>query len=120
MKAEREKAAERIGELMRLRLSDRIAVAASGRFANPGVAGRLLDPDDLVDDEGHPDEGKIGEALDALLEREPYLAADGAQRRPPADPDSGPRSGGGTGDLNSRARERARRMGVRFGDDTST
>jgi hypothetical protein len=116
-RAEREKAAEKIGELMRLRLQDRIAVAASGRFANPGVAGRLLDPDELVDDEGHPDEAKIGKALDTLLEREPYLAANG--QRPPAtpDPDQGPRGGGGSGSVEDRARERARKMGVRFNDD---
>jgi hypothetical protein len=113
-KEEAERAALRIGELMSKRLRDRIALAATGRFMDPDVVARLLDPDELVADDGEPDEGAIGKALDSLVERAPYLAIPGqAPKPPPADPDSGPRGGNAPGDLDRRARDRAKRMGAR-------
>jgi hypothetical protein len=116
IKQERERAAIRIGALMRERLEDKIAVYATGKLANPVVARRLLDLDELVDGEGAPDEAKIQTAIGELLEREPYLAADGQRKTAPADPDAGARGPAGGGDLAARARERARRMGAPIQD----
>ena len=115
-KEESERAALRVGELMAQRLRDRVALAATGRFVDPDVAARLLDTDELVTDDGSPDEAAIASALDGLLERSPYLALPGhAPKPPPPDPDAGPR-GGGQGDLDRRVRDRARRMGARVDD----
>ena len=53
-----------------------IKSAAAGKLQNPAIAVRLLDLSDFeVDEDGNVDEDEIAQAIDELLEREPYLAA---------------------------------------------
>lgn len=55
-----------------------IKSAAAGKLQNPALAVRLLDISDFeVDEDGNVDEDEIAEAIDELLEREPYLAVQG-------------------------------------------
>ena len=55
-----------------------IKSAAAGKLQNPALAIRLLDISDFeVDEDGNVDEDEIAEAIDELLEREPYLAVQG-------------------------------------------
>ncbi|MGP4995104.1 hypothetical protein [Glutamicibacter ardleyensis] len=57
-------------------LRSEIKSAAAGKLQNPGLAVRLLDLSDFeVDEDGNVDEDEIAEAIDELLEKEPYLAA---------------------------------------------
>ncbi|WP_190263666.1 hypothetical protein [Glutamicibacter nicotianae] len=52
-----------------------IKSAAAGKLQNPALAIRLLDLADFeVDEDGNVDEDEIAQAIDELLEREPYLA----------------------------------------------
>jgi len=52
-----------------------IKSAAAGKLQNPSIAVRLLDLSDFeVDEDGNVDEDEIAQAIDELLEREPYLA----------------------------------------------
>ncbi|UTM47059.1 hypothetical protein [Glutamicibacter mysorens] len=52
-----------------------IKSAAAGKLQNPALAIRLLDLSDFeVDEDGNVDEDEIAQAIDELLEREPYLA----------------------------------------------
>lgn len=52
--------------------------AAAGKLQNPALAVRLLDISEFeVDEDGNVDEDEIAEAIDELLEREPYLAVQG-------------------------------------------
>ncbi|WIV42579.1 hypothetical protein [Glutamicibacter nicotianae] len=52
-----------------------IKSAAAGKLQNPALAIRLLDLADFeVDEDGNVDEDDIAQAIDELLEREPYLA----------------------------------------------
>lgn len=52
-----------------------IKSAAAGKLQNPALAIRLLDISEFeVDEDGNVDEDEIAEAIDELLEREPYLA----------------------------------------------
>lgn len=52
-----------------------IKSAAAGKLQNPAIAVRLLDLSDFeVDEDGNVDEDEIAQAIDELLEREPYLA----------------------------------------------
>ncbi len=55
-----------------------IKSAAAGKLQNPALAIRLLDISEFeVDEDGNVDEDEIAEAIDELLEREPYLAVQG-------------------------------------------
>ena len=57
-----------------------IKSAAAGKLQNPALAIRLLDISDFeVDEDGNVDEDEIAEAIDELLEREPYLAVQGGR-----------------------------------------
>lgn len=52
-----------------------IKSAAAGKLQNPALAILLLDLADFeVDEDGNVDEDEIAQAIDELLEREPYLA----------------------------------------------
>jgi hypothetical protein len=67
-----------------------IRAAATGKLANPALALKLLDLTQFeVDDDGNVDADEINDAIAELIEKEPYLAAQG--RRFQGDPDAGPR-----------------------------
>jgi len=60
-------------------LRSEVKAAASKKLANPALAVKLIDLDDLeVDDDGNVDEDAIAEAIDDLLKENPFLAAQGA------------------------------------------
>lgn len=62
-------------------LKSEIKSAAAGKLQNPALAIRLLDLSEFeVDEDGNVDEDEIAEAIDELLEREPYLAAQGGKQ----------------------------------------
>lgn len=70
-----------------------IKAAAAGKLADPADALTFLSADDFeVDDDGDVDAGEIAAAIDDLLRRKPYLAAQGGSARPKPD-----RSQGATG-----------------------
>lgn len=54
-------------ELQRQRTADRVALAATGRLADPSAAARFLNLDTLLGDDGQPDDSRIGQALDQLV-----------------------------------------------------
>ena len=93
------------------RALDKVEARAARRFQNPDLARKLLadQADDFLDEKGNPDVEAIGEALDELLEDEPYLGIDAAQRRRfEGDGDGGTRNGGKAGQL---TRDDLKRMG---------
>lgn len=58
-----------------------IKAAAKGVLADPADAFRFLDLDKIeVDDDGNVDEDEIASALEALINKKPYLAAQGGRR----------------------------------------
>lgn len=64
---------------------------ATSKLANPKLALQLLDLSQFeVDDDGNVDDEEIGDAIAALIEKEPYLAAQG--RRFEGGADGGPRN----------------------------
>lgn len=70
-----------------------IKAAAAGKLADPADALTFLSADDFeVDDDGDVDAGEIAAAIDDLVRRKPYLAAQGGSARPRPD-----RSQGATG-----------------------
>lgn len=75
--------AEAQAELMQSRVLDKIEAKAARLFADPDDAAALLmkdhDADDFLDD-GKIDIEAIQDALKALLEKKPYLAAQGAKK----------------------------------------
>jgi hypothetical protein len=59
-------------------LRSEVKAAAAGKLANPALAVKLIDLDELeVDEDGNVDEDAIAEAISTLLEDNPYLAAQG-------------------------------------------
>jgi len=59
-------------------LRSEVKAAAVGKLANPAIAVRLIDLDELeVDEDGEVDEDAIADAISKLLEDNPYLAAQG-------------------------------------------
>lgn len=59
-------------------LRSEVKAAAAGKLANPALAVKLIDLDSLeVDEDGEVDEDAIADAISALLEENPYLAAQG-------------------------------------------
>lgn len=75
-------------------LTAQVQAAAAGKLADPADAVTLLDLSGLeLDDEGKLDEKKIAAAIDALLEKKPYLAA-GNGTRTRTDFDAGARGRG--------------------------
>lgn len=84
--------AEVRAEILKDRALDKVEVLAAKTFANPALAAKLLasDVDSFVDD-GKVDVEAINDALKALLEAEPYLAAAPAKRFQ-GSADQGPRN----------------------------
>lgn len=71
-------------------LKSEIRAASAGRLSDPADALRFIDIDQFdVDDDGAFDQDEIREAIDALLESRPYLAAQGQRRH--GDGGNGPR-----------------------------
>jgi hypothetical protein len=82
-----------------------IRAGASGRLANPAVAVRLVDLDDIeIDDDGEVDEDSVKAAIDRILEEMPDLKAKGAAKSG-ADTGSGKNGGGGEQDMNDLLRQ---------------
>lgn len=74
-----------------------IKAAAAGKLADPADALTFLSADDFeVDDDGDVDTDEIAEAIDELLRRKPYLAAQGGTRRPKPDRSQGAQGNGKT------------------------
>lgn len=74
-----------------------IKAAAAGKLADPADALTFLSVDDFeVDDDGDVDTDEIAEAIDELLRRKPYLAAQGGTRRPKPDRSQGAQGNGKT------------------------
>lgn len=89
-----------------------VRAAAAGRFADPADAALYLanDLEDLVGDDGEPDDDAITEALDELLERKPHLAAaKSSGRKSGGDSDQGARAGR-KASVADRAKARADRL----------
>lgn len=62
-------------------LRSEIKAAAAGKLSDPADALQLLDLSRFeVDDDGNVDEDEIAEAIDDLLKKKPYLAAQGGKR----------------------------------------
>lgn len=70
-------------EASRDRALDKVEAKAARKFQNPDLVRKLLadQADSFLDETGNPDVEAITEALDELLENEPYLGLDEAQRR---------------------------------------
>lgn len=70
-----------------------VQLAAKGKLSDPTDALTFIDLDDIeVDDEGNVDTTALDAAVDALLSKKPYLAAQGG-RRFQGDGDGGARNG---------------------------
>jgi hypothetical protein len=77
-------------------LRSEIKAAAAGKFADPKDALRFLDLDSFeVDTDGEVDEDEIAEAIDDLLKKKPYLAAQSGKPRFQGTGDGGSRKGNG-------------------------
>ncbi|WP_017599206.1 hypothetical protein [Nocardiopsis lucentensis] len=78
-------------------LRSEVRAAAAGKLADPKDALRLLDLGSFdVDDDGEVDSEEISDAIDDLIKRKPYLAAQGGTRpRFEGTADSGARKGTG-------------------------
>lgn len=88
--------AEVRAEAAKDRALDKLEAKAARKFRNPDLARKLLadQADDFLDDKGNPDVEAINEALDELLEDEPYLALDAqGDRRFQGTADGGTRNG---------------------------
>lgn len=73
--------AEAIAKANQRILRSEIKAAAKGALADPADAFRFLDLTDFeVDDDGNVDEDEIAEAISSLVEKKPYLAAQGDRR----------------------------------------
>ncbi|MCU1488283.1 MAG: hypothetical protein JWN67_5029 [Actinomycetia bacterium] len=95
----------------RVILEARIEAQASGKFASPALAARLLDLDDFeVGKDGKVDRKAIDEALDELLEENPGLSA--TRRTRPKPVKQGKHGNTGTGADAGRA-EAERRYGTK-------
>lgn len=88
--------AEVRAEAARDRALDKLEAKAARKFQNPDLARKLLadQADDFLDDKGNPDVEAINEALEELLEDEPYLAVQDGQKFQ-GTADGGTRNGSG-------------------------
>jgi hypothetical protein len=69
-----------------------VRLAAAGKLADPEDAVRFLDLDEFkVDDDGNVDTRAVAAAVDALIDKKPYLAA--SATRPTGNADQGTRRG---------------------------
>jgi len=89
--AERDQYAERARKATERAVRAEVrAVASTLRFRDPADALRLVDVDELVDDDGEVDEDAVKTALRKIAKDKPYLIADDAPAR-----SGGDMSGGG-------------------------
>lgn len=80
-------AAERI-------VKSEVKAAAAGKLADPADAYKFLDLSEFeVDEDGNVDEAEIADAIADLIERKPYLAAQGGARKNHGSADGGARKG---------------------------
>lgn len=81
-KIRQEVEAEVTQKVAKERALDKLEAKAARTFQNPELARKLLadQSEDFLDEKGNPDVEAIQEALDELLEDEPYLAADDGTR----------------------------------------
>lgn len=93
-KIRQEVEAEVTQKVAKERALDKLEAKAARTFQNPDLARKLLkdQADDFLDEKGNPDVEAIQEALDELLEDEPYLAVDDG-RKFKGTADSGTRNG---------------------------
>ncbi len=76
-------------------LKSEIRAQATGKYADPDDAIRLLElEDDVFDDDGEVRTDALSKQLDALLDRKPHLKADPSNGRPMGDGDAGKGFGG--------------------------
>lgn len=90
-----------------------VKAAAGGKFADPALAVRLVDLDEItVYDDGSVDEDAIVEQLEEILEKNPGLAAKAVRKRPKPPKGQGQHGQAATGADAGKA-EAARRFGQR-------
>lgn len=76
--AKAEARAEALATANRRIIRSEVKSAAAGKLANPALAVKLIDLDELeVDEDGNVDEETIADAIDDLLKENPYLAVQG-------------------------------------------
>lgn len=103
--------AEIRAEAAKDRALDKLEAKAARKFHNPDLARKLLadQADDFLDGQGNPDVEAISDALDELLETEPYLALDTQrEQRFQGKADGGTRNGSTPAQL---TRDDLKRMG---------
>ncbi|MDF1705022.1 MAG: hypothetical protein P1U38_09635 [Aeromicrobium sp.] len=67
-----------------------IRAAAAGKLSDPADALNFIDLTQFeVDDDGSLDESEVADAIKELLEKKPYLAAQGGPKTPKPDPSQG-------------------------------
>lgn len=80
-KVRREAVAEATRQAHDRIIRSEVKAAAAGKLADPTDAIRMLDLSQFeVGDDGEVDEDAIGEAIDDLVKKKPYLAAQGGRR----------------------------------------
>lgn len=93
-RVKREARAEAIAETNQRIVRSEVKAAAGGKLADPNDAVRLLDLAEFdIDDDGEVDTDAIAAAIDDLVKKKPYLAAQGG-RRFQGSGDGGHRGGG--------------------------
>lgn len=71
-------------------LSAEVRAAATGKLSDPSDALTFIDLTQFeVDDDGEVDQAEIAAAVDDLLTKKPYLAAQGGPKAPKPDPSQG-------------------------------
>lgn len=113
-KARREAAeaarSEERGRLLGQLAETQVRAAASGVMANPALATKLLDVNDFLTDDGQVDESAVQQAVNKLVEDEPYLRASATR---PVSADQGVRGAHAgsvaTSDMNAMLRRAAGR-----------
>lgn len=75
-------------------IKSEVKAAAAGKLADPADAYKFLDLSEFeVDEDGNVDESEVADAITELLERKPYLAAQGGIKKQHGSADGGARKG---------------------------
>lgn len=91
------------------RVRDAVTAAAGDRFHNPADAFIGIDVASIVDENGQPNDVKIAESLNKLLEAKPYLAKPTDTRRF-APPGAGSTPGGSSAPIQDQVKDTLARM----------
>lgn len=91
------------------RVRDAVTAAAGDRFHNPADAFIGIDVASIVDENGRPNDVKIAESLNKLLEAKPYLAKPTDTRRF-APPGAGSTPGGSSAPIQDQVKDTLARM----------